>query len=527
MHAHHRHIARRLPFALLIWATLVSACMAHAGLMRSSPPDGAMLMQRPSGINLTFNEPVELLQATLLASGGNAMPLDGRGVDGRLVVGLPDDLSDGGYALTWRVVSEDGHPVSGTIAFTIGAQSAPATTLVETGTVDGSIGLVIARAVLFCALFFGVGISAFRVLAGTLPPSSTRLAGTLLGTGALAAIAVVGLQGLDMLGLGLEGLLHLTTWCRGLQSSYATTSALCLLSFGLAAAGLLRVPAPVFTTAALLAPVVAGVAISASGHAGAADPQWLTRTALVIHIAAIAAWVGALQPLFALLAVNDDATRVSLVRFSRAVPVPVALLFGSGIALATVQLGPPGAQWLSAYGIVLAAKLSLVGLVMGIACYNRWVLTAPAARGDVRAVRHLRRAIVVETMLIVLVLVLTSTWRFTTPPRAIDTAGVAQLSASTETFHAVMETTETRDGVAFDVRLTDCMGQPLAPRSITAIFIPAGDGPVPLEAPLHLMGGRWSTMTKLPIARLMTQWVVELRVRVDDFDQVTVSLRPE
>ena len=267
-----------------------------------------------------------------------------------------------------------------------------------------------------------------------------------------------------MLGLGLEGLLHLTTWCRGLQSSYATTSALCLLSFGLAAASLLRVPAPVFTTAALLAPVVAGVAISASGHAGAADPQWLTRTALVIHIAAIAAWVGALQPLFALLAVNDDATRVSLVRFSRrAVPVPVALLFGSGIALATVQLGPPGAQWLSAYGIVLAAKLSLVCLVMGIACYNRWVLTAPAARGEFRAVRHLRRAIVVETMLIVLVLVLTSTWRFTTPPRAIDTAGVAQLSASTETFHAVMETTETRDGVAFDVRLTDCMGQPLAP----------------------------------------------------------------
>ena len=34
-------------------------------------------------------------------------------------------------------------------------------------------------------------------------------------------------------------------------------------------------------------------------------------------------------------------------------------------------------------------------------------------------------------------------------------------------------------------------------------------------------------MTKLPIAGLMTQWVVELRVRVDDFDQVTVSLRPE
>ena len=180
MHAHHRHIARRLPLALLIWAMLVSACMAHAGLMRSSPPDGAMLMQRPSGIDLTFNEPVELLQATLLASGGNAMPLDGRGVDGRVVVGLPDDLSDGGYALTWRVVSEDGHPVSGTIAFTIGAQSAPAMTLVETGAVDGSIALVIARAVLFCALFFGVGISAFRVLAGTLPPSSTRLAGALL-----------------------------------------------------------------------------------------------------------------------------------------------------------------------------------------------------------------------------------------------------------------------------------------------------------------------------------------------------------
>jgi copper transport protein len=527
MNEHSRHVARRFCLALLMWAALATACFAHASLLRASPTDGATLLSGPPKIELTFNEPVNLLQATLLTSGGDAHPLDATGTGGRIVVALPNDLGNGGYALAWRIVSEDGHPVSGTVAFTIGAGSATVTERHNAGDAGRSIVLVVARAILFCALFIGVGASAFQAVVGSLPRSSTHLSLALIGAGCLAAVAIIGLQGLDMCGLALVGLFDPATWWMGLQSSYTTTSALSLLSFVLAAVGLRRTRGLVSTTAGPLAMLVAGMAISMSGHASTADPQWLTRTALVIHIAAIAIWVGALHPLFILLSANDEAGRVALVRFSRLIPVPVALLFCSGIALAAVQMGPLGATWLSPYGIVLACKLLVVGLVMCLACYNRWALTAPASRREPTAVRRLRRAIVLEMILIVIVLVLTSTWRFTTPPRAIETASVMQLLASTEKFHAVMETVETAEGVEFDVQLTDPMQQPIAARSIVAIFVPTGDGLLPMEAPLHRMGESWTTMTTLPISGLATQWTVELRVRIDDFDQARVPLHAE
>src|SRR5699024_2730743 len=37
----------------------------------------------------------------------------------KLEVALPDDLKPGDYEVTWRVVSQDGHPISGDYAFTI------------------------------------------------------------------------------------------------------------------------------------------------------------------------------------------------------------------------------------------------------------------------------------------------------------------------------------------------------------------------------------------------------------------------
>src|SRR5690606_26683137 len=174
--------------------------------------------------------------------------------------------------------------------------------------------------------------------------------------------------------------------------------------------------------AGLVAIGLAGLAVSLSGHASAAQPQWLMKPALFIHMVAIAWWVGALYPLILLLRGDQVTTSNPLLRFSRAIPFAIVPLVVSGIVLAVVQLGWPGPAWMSGYGAILLAKLALLVVLFAIASWNRWVLTAPAAAGEIRALRHMRRGIVAELVLILAILALVSGWRFTPPPRALAAA---------------------------------------------------------------------------------------------------------
>ena len=39
-------------------------------------------------------------------------------------VSLPDGMANGTYVMSWRVISADGHPVAGSVLFSVGAASA-------------------------------------------------------------------------------------------------------------------------------------------------------------------------------------------------------------------------------------------------------------------------------------------------------------------------------------------------------------------------------------------------------------------
>jgi copper transport protein len=109
----------------------------------------------------------------------------------------------------------------------------------------------------------------------------------------------------------------------------------------------------------------------------------------------------------------------TLSRFSRVIPFAVAILLLSGVLLAIVQLQTPGALLWTTYGRVLAAKLTVVGILLGIAAWNRFRLTRAVFDGEKKARRHLVRSIWVEIVLVVVIFGLVATWRFTPPPRAV------------------------------------------------------------------------------------------------------------
>jgi hypothetical protein len=103
-------------------AAVGSPAAAHTALVSSSPANGATLTTPPRTVRLVFSgapasgTPVDV--AVTLA--GQEVPPDGSvRVDGSTLV-IPVNLPGSGtYTVAYRVVSADGHPVQGTVAFTV------------------------------------------------------------------------------------------------------------------------------------------------------------------------------------------------------------------------------------------------------------------------------------------------------------------------------------------------------------------------------------------------------------------------
>ena len=106
-------------FALTL--VLASAAQAHSLLLSSVPPAGAVVNGAPV-VTLRFNNRIEkkLSRIRLAPPRGEAQALTVRadGAVDALEAPLPP-LAAGRYRVDWRVLSTDGHVVSGTFAFSV------------------------------------------------------------------------------------------------------------------------------------------------------------------------------------------------------------------------------------------------------------------------------------------------------------------------------------------------------------------------------------------------------------------------
>jgi methionine-rich copper-binding protein CopC len=103
---------------------------AHAALKSISPDNGSSLATTPTRVVLTFDEPVSTSFATVTVTGPQGGVSQGRAVvDGATVTqALAPDLPNGRYTVAFRVVSDDGHPVSDKTSFTVAAATTPSST---------------------------------------------------------------------------------------------------------------------------------------------------------------------------------------------------------------------------------------------------------------------------------------------------------------------------------------------------------------------------------------------------------------
>jgi len=112
-------------FVLALGSALGAApAYAHDELVASDPADGSTVDALPAAITLTYS-------GDLIADGGATAILvtDAAGadltagdpvVDGRTVTQSLEGSASGTVTITWKVVSGDGHPISGELVFGVG-----------------------------------------------------------------------------------------------------------------------------------------------------------------------------------------------------------------------------------------------------------------------------------------------------------------------------------------------------------------------------------------------------------------------
>jgi len=113
------------PLCGLALLTFGVTASAHAHLEKSSPADGSVITTSPSSIVLSFSEAARLTALSIQRGDEakqNLKPLPTTAAQ-QISVPLPP-LKPGAYSLTWRVLSEDGHMMSGTLHFTLAGEPA-------------------------------------------------------------------------------------------------------------------------------------------------------------------------------------------------------------------------------------------------------------------------------------------------------------------------------------------------------------------------------------------------------------------
>lgn len=506
--------------ASLLLVCLSGEASAHASLLFAEPRDGTVLTQAPKTVQLRFNENVTAGAVNLIDAVGKLRSdavVDAK--DEAINIGLPPGLPEGTQIVSYRVISADGHPVTGAITFSIGAPTANT----ASKTADAGIHALIwlARIGVYLGLFAGIGGTFFlNWIAGERAASGLIFMALIVGL--VGAVVSLGLQGLDLLGLPLSVIFEPAPWTIALGTSLGPSL---LIAVAALAIGLLALRSSITKGSRALAAIAlvgVGLSLAASGHAATAPPEVLTRPALFLHVVAVAFWLGALAPLAVMLRRSKQTALPVVHRFAGiAVPV-VGILALAGLVLAIIQLESFAALVSTRYGVILSIKLVLVAALLGLAGLNRFRLT-PALAPDNAAARLLTRSILFEGVLAVGILCVVAAWRFAAPPRSlIPDAPLAVHIHSDKAMFQVIVSPGRVGSDDFILQLMNGDGTLLHAKEATlTLSLPErGIGEIERQGTLGT-DGFWH-IAKVPLA-VPGRWHMRIDALVTDFEKITLE----
>ena len=527
-------------FAVVVMMMWSATAWGHAVLLGSTPAAQEELAISPSEIVLNFNENVGPIFIRVLNTQGEEVgaPADWM-VDGNdVTMPLTEELPNGTYLLTYRVISADTHPVGATIVFSVGEALQDMSEMVvdNSATTGWTYAVAANRVALYISVALALGTALF-MLWMTIPAEAAPIlraqGGSMSIIAIVAYVLAIGFGGAEMRTGGFGMLFSPDTWVAGMQSTLGL-SALA----GIPGA-LILFKATKSTDAPSLPMLLAGstlltASFIVTGHAATAPPVWLMAPVVAVHLICAAFWFASLRPLMTVATTSPvDVSGQTMVEFSsRAVWIVIALAISGGVTT-FIQLGGDYSTLVSTeYGIRLAVKQALFVIILGIAVYNKFVMTPALAQGTAESGPKLGKIIRLEYAAMVAVFALAVSLTLPTPPRAL----LDQNAAAAAARDAKVTAQATARNVTVDVELS-----PARPGENMAMFMISDTEGNPLEA------ARVDTIWSLPAAglegiersteqvsptmyHLMTndlilagEWNVRISVFIDDFTKVNMD----
>ena len=416
-------------------AAIDARAAVHIRLESSVPADGDTV-PAPENIRLLFNLPVNPALSHVRLVGANetewTLPVE-LGEQPELLVATVPALSSGAYRVEWRVVSSDGHPVSGEFVFHVPSPDRPDSALAVSAGVDGDAAAAadangagdpepdettvsasegasqeagVERFPTMLAVWRGLATSSLMALAGLLtfivwitPDPSPR---TIRLARILAVVAPI------LLAVHVGAWIRSTTppggldlpWIRALLGSSGsgraeTTRFLCAL------AALIALWRRHEGTAAILTLTAVGVS-GAIGHALAVD-RMLSVPARSAHLLAAALWFGGLLVL--ITSQKDRPEFRSQVRRISAIALAsvVAIAF-TGLVQSVLLLPSPAGLVTTIYGRAVLAKTAGLIILIAFGATNRRLFMPRLADGH--GATALQRSCTVETWVMIAVILL-------------------------------------------------------------------------------------------------------------------------
>ncbi len=529
---------------LPLWFAIGTARIAdaHAVLESSSPADQSVLAHSPPRVTLTFGEDVTLTVGSLRVFDPAGKRVDEgvptHGATGHQVtVRLKPDLPRGSYAVAWRVISADTHPVHGGFVFSVGSKT-------SVGGVDQylkqssqpgweAVGDAL-RSIAYLGSFIVVGAAIFTAFAGRIDLGRTqRLRSGLALVGIVALVAeVLQLPVAATLATG-EGLgslfdpgvpaqvLGQGTWLTivGLALAVVTASAAQMVD------GVAR-RAWALVSLALLA-----AAFVLSGHSRTTDPPWLAGIVDAVHVAGGAVWVGGLAVLVVIVRamrrrreeLDAQGAAAAVVAFSRLATVSIVAVGVAGGVLAWFEVGSWSGLFTTGYGLLVVAKIALVCVLAAIGAFNHFRLVPAVNKRPDRAAgwRYLHSTVRLEALALVAVLGVTGVLVNGIPSRT-EAQRQALFSASVQlgdgSVNLIIDPARTGP-TELHLYILDAHGRPDDHEQSAEVDLTQPKlGIGPITRSLH-RAGPGHFLTSGTMFTVPGTWTVTFRIRVDEFTE--------